>query len=510
MPFNGSGTYTLPQSPFVPNTVISSSNVNSDFSDIASNGLSNVICKDGQSTLTGALKGFAGSVSLPAYSFSADLDSGMYRIGANNIGISVNATKILDIGVGGLSVVGTLSSTGAYSPAGQILAGDGTVLLPEYSFTSEPASGIYRKGTNDIGVAVNAIQVLDISATGLNVLGTVASSGAVLTPQAQAAGMVNGTIVESHTGNAVTFAIKTLAGSDPSVTDIVYFVFRNATPGTGNYVVVQVTAALSLVVSSGSTLGTSNNVAFKLWLVAFNDASTVRLGIINTVSGVNIYPLGQFPVASSTAEGGSGAADSAQVFYTGTAVTSKAYSLLAYAAYETGITTAGNWAASPTRINLHTKDTPLPGAVIQTVGNSTGAAATCATALPFDNTTPQNNEGNQVMTQAMTITSNTNVVEVSALVYAAQTAAQSVAATLFQDANANALATSALSTNTTSNNCPLPLRYRTLAPQASSTTFNVRLGTNSGTAYFNADAGHTTGVYNATCNSYIEIQERMT
>src|SRR6266446_6509737 len=35
MPFNGSGVYSLPQTPFVTNTTISSSAVNSDFSDIA-------------------------------------------------------------------------------------------------------------------------------------------------------------------------------------------------------------------------------------------------------------------------------------------------------------------------------------------------------------------------------------------------------------------------------------------------------------------------------------------
>jgi hypothetical protein len=83
------------------------------------------------------------------------------------------------------------------------------------------------------------------------------------------------------------------------------------------------TAATSLVVSSGSTLGAANNTPFRLWLVGFNDAGTFRLGVVNCLSGTSIYPLGQFPIASSTAEGGAGAADSAQVFYTGTAVAAK-------------------------------------------------------------------------------------------------------------------------------------------------------------------------------------------
>ena len=57
--------------------------------------------------------GFAdGSVGLPSVSFSSDLDCGMYRIGANNLGVAVNGAKVLDIGTAGLGVTGTFSATG--------------------------------------------------------------------------------------------------------------------------------------------------------------------------------------------------------------------------------------------------------------------------------------------------------------------------------------------------------------------------------------------------------------
>lgn len=405
MPFNGSGTFTLAQPAFVPSTVISSSAMNSDLSDIATNGLTNAVAKDGQTTITGAFKGFTGSVGAPMYSFSADTDCGMYRIGANNIGLSVNATKIVDIATTGVSVVGALSATtsltvlttaaitGQSTLTGGFLSGDGTVMLPAWSFTSDPDSGVYRIGANNIGVAVNAAKVLDIGTTGLNVVGTVSSNGAAFTPQAQAAGMVNGTITatqNSPVSNAITFALKTKAGTDPSATDIVYFVFRNVTAATGDYTVIQVTAAMSIVVSSGSTLGTaSSNVPFKLWLVAFNDAGTVRLGVVNCVLGAatptSIYPLGQFPIGTSTAEGGSGGADSAQVFYTGTAVASKAYEILAYASYETGVTTAGAWTSAPTRLQLFGDGVPLPGTPINPV-TATNVTATTTSSSTFQQT----------------------------------------------------------------------------------------------------------------------------
>ena len=64
------------------------------------------INKDGQ------IQAANGTVALPPYSFESDKDSGVYRIGANNIGVAVAGAKVLDVGVGGLGVTGTLTVTG--------------------------------------------------------------------------------------------------------------------------------------------------------------------------------------------------------------------------------------------------------------------------------------------------------------------------------------------------------------------------------------------------------------
>ena len=61
--------------------------------------------KDGQ------IQAANGTVLLPAWSFESDKDSGVYRIGANNIGVAVAGAKVLDVGVGGLTVVGTITGT---------------------------------------------------------------------------------------------------------------------------------------------------------------------------------------------------------------------------------------------------------------------------------------------------------------------------------------------------------------------------------------------------------------
>lgn len=520
MPFNGSGTFTLAQPAFVPSTVISSSAMNSDLSDIATNGLTNVVAKDGQTTITGAFKGFTGSVGVPMYSFSADTDSGMYRIGANNIGLSVNATKILDIATTGLSVIGALSATtsltvtttaaitGQSTLTGGFLSGDGTVMLPAWSFTSDPDSGVYRIGANNIGVAVNAAKVLDIGTTGLNVIGSVSSNGTPFTPQAQAVALINGTIVESHTGNAATFAIKTLAGADPSATDIVYVAFRNVTAATGNYVVLQITAALSLTLSSGSTMGFSSGVAGKLWFVLFNDASTVRIGAINCLSGTSVYPLGQFPIATSTAEGGAGGADSAQVFYTGTAVTSKAYSVIGYASYETGLASAGAWASSPTRLQLFGDGVPLPGTVLNPQSTFTGAVNTGSTVIPNDDTIPQITEGNEYMTQAITPTSAAHVLSTNVQGFFTSGVSATIIMGLFRDSTVNALVVSSTQTAGTGNPNQNNITWMELAGQTTSTTYRTRAGGTGGTTTFNgaASARKLGGVM----NSYMIVSEIVT
>lgn len=103
-------------------------------------------------TLSGVLKAADGTVGAPGISFSADLDSGVYRIGANNVGVAVNGAKVLDVSATGLGVTGT------------VLNGNGAVGAPAYSYSSDPDTGTYRIGANNLGIAAAGAKVLDIAA----------------------------------------------------------------------------------------------------------------------------------------------------------------------------------------------------------------------------------------------------------------------------------------------------------------------------------------------------------
>ena len=120
--------------------------------------------------------------------------------------------------------------------------------------------------------------------------------------------------------------------------------FRSTTLGSGTVTTVSGTPA-SLVISSGSTLGTVSAQQSRIVVIALNNAGTIELAAVN-ISGGN--QLDETNLITTTAEGGAGAADSANVIYSTTARTSVAYRVIGY--IESTQATAGTWATAPSTI----------------------------------------------------------------------------------------------------------------------------------------------------------------
>ncbi len=93
MPRNGLGTYFLPEAPFVPGTVISSAAVNDNFSDIAT-ALTGSFARDGQSTMLGQFKALDGSLLAPGYSFANEVNTGLTRPAAGQIGVVIQGVQV--------------------------------------------------------------------------------------------------------------------------------------------------------------------------------------------------------------------------------------------------------------------------------------------------------------------------------------------------------------------------------------------------------------------------------
>lgn len=331
--------------------------------------------------------------------------------------------------------------------------------------------------------------------------------------------LVNGTLVPSQNGTQLTVAIKTLAGADPSAADPVYVLFRNVTPGTGDYTVITLTTPTSIQTTVAGTFGVANAVPFRLWVVGFNDGGAFRLALINcltTVAGAGagrdvtaIFPLAGWGIASAT-QIGAGSVSSGVFYSAGAAVAAKAYATLGYLTYEAGLAAAGTFGVNHSRAELFSQNDPLPGQIIQVQRTDTGAAATGTTTIPDDDTIPQNTEGDQYMSQAITPSSAANILSVAILLYMANDVASAYVANtaLFQDATANALkAIQALAAASSHRMC-MSLNARLLASTTAATTFKVRAGgSTAGTTTFNGILGARK--LGGVINSFIHVEELM-
>lgn len=152
---------------------------------------------------------------------------------------------------------------------------------------------------------------------------------------------------------------------------------------------------------------------------------------------------------------------------------------------------SGNMAAH-TLNGLTASGGVLSAKYLQEVSVITGAVATGTTVMPFDDTIPQNTEGDQYMTLGITPTSATNKLEIEVVINLAfGNSATNTTAALFQSGSAGALAAVAAEAST-NNNCMtnLKLTYTMLAGSTSPLTFNVRAGNSAaGTTTFNGETG---------------------
>lgn len=170
MPRNSNGTYTLPESPFAAGTVIESSVVNSDFSDIG-NTLTTALAATGVSFMTAPIEGFIGSVTNPGYRFDEFLGAGFYT-STGQLAIAISSISVGNISTsgtatwqykhffnetvaffGGMSVSGgiqaSLTITGDLIVTGGLVVGvDATAINDSIILTDTDCFLDYNSGTN--------------------------------------------------------------------------------------------------------------------------------------------------------------------------------------------------------------------------------------------------------------------------------------------------------------------------------------------------------------------------
>ncbi len=147
----------------------------------------------------------------------------------------------------------------------------------------------------------------------------------------------------------------------------------------------------------------------------------------------------------------------------------------------------------------------IAGSIEQIVETSSGALVTLSTAsLPEDDTIPQNNEGSEAMTLAITPVNTNNKLQITFTMVVGTGLDQLIAA-LFQDSTAGALAATMTPINANGTGV-LTLTHTMTAGTTSATTFKVRIGGASGTQYLNGASGGTR-LLGGVMSSSIQIKE---
>jgi len=256
-----------------------------------------------------AIQGYANSTNAPIYVDSDDNILKMIPAGSGTTEVElVDGTSTQTIS-GNKTFTGTVVMSGAVT---KTEFADGTVSLPSMTFSDDLNSGIYRIGADNVGVAVAGAKVLDVSATGLGVTGTVTATAGIdfngLTPAASPISLTGVTLASST--NAIrgvdivptrvsgwTCFTGTLSGVSAymdyremhtAATDVVYgeglFGFMDSGASASTILSLQaittVSAGATLTTAGGSPLSGAYAAQFKTLF----DGATADSGAITAVA----------------------------------------------------------------------------------------------------------------------------------------------------------------------------------------------------------------------------------
>jgi len=276
MPRNGAGVYSLPAGTddFVAGTTIESAKIDALTADLQAD-LNNLT--SGTNFWTGQFKAADGTVLLPGITFKADTDTGLWRVGANNIALSLGGVKNFDFLSTGLSVIS--------ADAG---AGSGPDLVLDRNSASPAAADLLSRilfqgrdngGGTDIYASVEAVLVDPVAATEdgrlllkAMIAGTLTT---MVTIDATGVTLASGTL--SLGGVSVPTISSTSTLTNKRITPRVTSIASNATPtvNTDNCDAVDITALATAITSMTTNLSGTPTIGDVL-IYQIKDDGTAR------------------------------------------------------------------------------------------------------------------------------------------------------------------------------------------------------------------------------------------
>jgi hypothetical protein len=138
----------------------------SDSLGLATGGADQLVITSTESTFNNIVRTVNGSSSSPSYSFLGDEDTGIYSIGSNNLGISTNGVKRLDVADDTTRVVNTLVADGGFRRRIEVNSNtsitlDETSCIVELSSTSDVTVTLPDPGATTAGLEYLLIKTGD-------------------------------------------------------------------------------------------------------------------------------------------------------------------------------------------------------------------------------------------------------------------------------------------------------------------------------------------------------------
>ena len=267
------------------------------------------------------------AVDAATYRYRATSDDGsQWETGTGVYTVSTTTLTRATVSYNSLGTTAKIAFTVAPQIAMTIFSTDIAALAPlaSPSFTGTPLAPTATSGTKNTQIA-----------------STQYVSGGTVTFEPNI--LYNTSMAFSVAANALTAAIKQFDGAtDPTATAPNVIAMRSTTLSSGAFNLRTATAAYSLVIPSGATIGHTNAVAGNLHWYLIDNAGTLEVA----VAGSDLGSSGLVTTVAITA-----GATSATVMYSTTLRTAVPFRKIAVT-IDTQ-TTAGTWAAVPSTVNVN-------------------------------------------------------------------------------------------------------------------------------------------------------------